>query len=669
MDDKNLSVRYHARMISLSNIHLRLGGRPVLKGVDIQIREGECLAVVGPNGCGKSTLLRLVAGMIRPDAGEIGRPTRSTIGYLPQEAIFDSTRSLESELSTAFEQLQAAFREMSELEHQMAHTDPSSSDYERVLERYGELSHLVEHQDGYNFESQVRRVATGLGFRQDDLSRSCQEFSGGWKMRILLAKLLLENPDILLLDEPTNHLDLESMLWLEEWIRGSGRTVVMVSHERAFMDRLVDRVVCLETGVGDAYVGNYTNYLKQSEIKRQQRLQAYERQQQEIEQMEAFIRKFRYNAARASLVQSRIKQLEKVQRLPPPFYGEAIYFAFPEAPPSYREVIQMEGLGKSYGEIEVFAGVDLTIYRGQRIGLVGPNGAGKSTLMRLLAGRERPTQGVCTLGRGVTLAYFAQEDTETLTSEQTLLEAIEASAPPGQAQRGRDLLGAFLFSGDEVEKPLSALSGGERTRFRMAQMLFSPANLLLLDEPTNHLDVTSRATVEKALKSYSGTVVVVSHDRVFMDRVTDQIVEIKNGSIRTFPGSYGEYLEYERFLVIGEDSESKDTYRQPTETAKTDRKQEYEVNKARNRSIRTLQRKIASLEEQIEEEESLLAEIKARMEDPRIASDYTQLASLNQQQAEASARNLESLQEWERLTNELESLRSDEKTLEVSKDR
>ncbi|HNT33513.1 MAG TPA: ABC-F family ATP-binding cassette domain-containing protein [bacterium] len=641
-------------MISLKNVHLRLGGRPVLKGVDIQIREGECLAVVGPNGCGKSTLLKLVAGTMRPDSGEISRPTRSTIGYLPQEALFDSTHSLETELSSAFEQLQHAFREMSDLEHQMAHTDPNSSDYERILERYGELSHLVEHQDGYSFESQVRRVATGLGFRQEDLSRSCQEFSGGWKMRILLAKLLLERPDILLLDEPTNHLDLESMLWLEEWIRGSGRTVIMVSHERAFMDRLVDRVVCLETGEGDAYTGNYTNYLKQSEIKRQQRLQAYERQQQEIEQMEAFIRKFRYNAARASLVQSRVKQLEKIERLPPPFYGEAIYFAFPEAPPSYREVIQLEGLGKSYGDLQVFADVNLAIYRGQRIGLVGPNGAGKSTLMRILAGREKPTSGTFTLGRGVSVAYFAQEDTGTLTSEQTLLQAIEVSAPPGQAQRGRDLLGAFLFSGDEVEKPLSALSGGERTRFRMAQMLFSPANLLLLDEPTNHLDVTSRATVEKALKTYSGTVVVVSHDRVFMERVTDRIVEIKDGGIRTFPGNYGEYLEYERSMVIGDNSQPKESAQIVAQT-KPERKQEYEENKARNRAIRSLQRRIASLEEKIEEQETLIAEIRQRMEDPRIATDYTQLASLTQQHTEETAKNLETLKEWEQLTNELET--------------
>jgi ATP-binding cassette subfamily F protein 3 len=645
-------------MISLTNVHLSFGAQPILNGVNLNIRENECLAVVGPNGCGKSTLLRVIARFEAPDVGTVSHPSRITIGYLPQEADLDVPHSLKTELLSAFSEVRTALAEMAEMEHEMARADPDSPAYARLLRRYAEASHLVEHGEGYALDAKVQRVAAGLGFETKDMARPCREFSGGWQMRILLAKILLQKPDVLLLDEPTNHLDLESMLWLEEWIRTCRRTVVMVSHERAFMDRLVERVVCLENGTADVYRGDYSHYLKQSEIKREAHWKAYTQQKEEIEQMESFIRKFRYNAARAAQVQSRIKQLEKIERIVPPFHPTAIHFDFPPAPPSHRDALTLKNLGHAYGDKQVFSDADLTILRGDKIGLVGVNGAGKSTLLRLLAGREKPTEGECVWGGKANPAYFAQYDTSSLTSDQTLLQAIESCAPIGEGSRARDVLGAFLFTGDDVEKPLRALSGGERTRFRLAQMLFSPANVLLLDEPTNHLDITSRATVEEALQGYTGTVIVVSHDRVFMDKVTNRIIEIENGKVTTYPGKYGDYLEHKQRLIAQQASEpeSSDAQTVAVSDAKEQRRLEREKQKIQSRKLRAIERKIEATESDIAKHEARLAELERIMSDRSIAGDYTKLAPLSEEHQQLTEQLHASYEQWEKHHYELEEM-------------
>ena len=661
-------------MISLSNVHLSLGGRPILQGVDLTIQDGECLAVVGPNGCGKSTLLRTLGGLERPDRGEVNLPNRCTVGYLPQEANPEVDHSLEEELLGAFAEVRSAMQEMTELEARMAKTDPDSVAHQRVLERYAECSHVLEQQNGYAIEAQVRRVASGLGFSPGDLKRDCREFSGGWQMRILLAKLLLRRPNVLLLDEPTNHLDLESTLWLEQWIRTCGRTVVLVSHERATMDRLANRIVCMEHGTADLYSGDYSNYLKQSEAKRRAQWQAYERQQKEIRTMEAFIRRFRYNASRAAQVQSRIKQLEKIERIEPPYHPSAIHFDFPAALPSYREVLRLENLGHAYGDLQVFSGLNLAVHRGERIGLVGVNGAGKSTLLRLLCGREKPTEGTLHIGGKVESTYFAQYDATTLDSKDTLLQAIEATAPVGQAARARDLLGAFLFTGDDVDKPVRALSGGERTRFRLAQILFSPANLLLLDEPTNHLDVTSRATVEQALRDYTGTVVLVSHDRVFMDCVTNRIVEIAGGALRVYPGKYSDYLTHKERLLCEQAGESPGNsslsqtspspgLRPPAVEDTTDKEQrirQWEQRKARLRQKERLAKNIDRREQSIALNEARSEEIDQEMANPSVAADYSRLAPLIDEKQRLEHEHQEMLEQWEALHNRLEALQDEE---------
>ncbi|HNY28503.1 MAG TPA: ATP-binding cassette domain-containing protein [Candidatus Sumerlaeota bacterium] len=671
-------------MISLIDIQLSFGGREILRGVTLNIQEGECLALVGPNGCGKSTLLRVLAGIEHADSGEIRLPNRATVGYLPQEANLENNHSLEDELLEAYTEVRAALREMQELEHQMAETAPDSPEHERALRRYAECSHLVEHQNGYALESQVRRVASGLGFRPEDFSRSCLEFSGGWQMRILLAKLLLRLPDVLLLDEPTNHLDLESTLWLENWIKNCGRTVLLVTHERATMDRLADRIVCLGQGTAEIYPGDYSKYLQQSQAKRDAQWTAYEQQKKEIEASEAFIRRFRYNANRASLVQSRIKLLDKVERLEPPFHPTAIHFKFPEAPESYRDVLTLENLGHSYDGTPVFRNLNTTIYKGDKVGLVGVNGAGKSTLLRILARQARPTEGRCEHGGRVRSAYFAQYDLTSLASDMSLLEAIERNAPTGEAGRSRDLLGAFLFTGEAVEKPLRVLSGGERTRFRLAQMLFSPANLLLLDEPTNHLDITSRATVEEALRSYQGTVVIVSHDRVFMERVTTRILELDGGVLREFPGSYGDYLTYKESLTAEQSGDSSGAGAASGKSApvasslrkapgapgaasptarradnlsdKEMRQLDREQRKERSRRRKTIERRIEQIEQEIETLEARIAELDTLMADPAVAADYPRLAPLTQERAEALEKTTQLMEEWETLGLELEAI-------------
>jgi len=653
-------------MISIEKVHLSLGGRPILRGVDLTVKDGECLAVVGPNGCGKSTLLKAIAGIEHPDTGEIRMPKGTTIGYLPQETEMEAERSLQEELLGAFVEVQAALEEMARLADEMGKTDPDSSAHDRVMHRYAECAHLVEHEDGYALESKVARVAAGLGFSSEDLARSCRDFSGGWRMRILLAKLLLRKPDIILLDEPTNHLDLESTLWLEDWIGKCGRTVVLVSHETATMDRLAERIVCLENGRAEVYTGNYARYLIRSRQRREAQWEAYTRQRREIEAMKAFISRFRANAARAALVQSRIRQLEKVTRLEPPFHPTAIHFNFPPAPESYYDVLTLRNLGHSYGEKRVFSGVNLDIQRGEKIGLVGVNGAGKSTLLRILAGRETPREGECIVGKKVRSVYFAQYDTDTLASETTLLDAIGEVAPTGEARRARDLLGAFLFSGDDAMKPLRVLSGGERTRFRLARILFSPANLLLLDEPTNHLDITSRATVEGALAAYTGTVVIVSHDRAFMDKVTNKIIEIDRGALRVYPGSYSEYLAYAQSLVSGAPRQE-----QEPRLAKEPRAGDApggmpspgaqaaggrEGAKGRERRIRAVRKKIGALEDRIGRHEARLAALDARMAEPGVAASYPTLAPLAEERPALAREHQRMIEEWEALGRELEAL-------------
>jgi ATP-binding cassette subfamily F protein 3 len=652
-------------MLILDQISCVFGGNAILRDVSCRVRPGERIAIVGPNGAGKSTVLRIAAGRIRPDSGAVSYPKKSLVGYLPQEPDLESERTLREELKTVFEPVLRSFAEMEKLEIQMADAD-APEDLERISRRYDFLQGEIQRLDAFSIDSEIGKTSAGLGFSASDLDRSCREFSGGWRTRIVLAKLLLEQPDILLLDEPTNHLDIESMLWLENWIRSSRASVIMVSHERAFMDRLVSGVLELANGEGVFYKGNHARYLSLRSARREQQQSAYENQQKKIREIEKFIARFRYNAAKSSLVQSRIKQMEKVEILsPPPPDPSAIHFRFPASQRVNKIVLELKAASKMYGDLEALKPTDLTICRGERVALVGPNGAGKSTLLKLLAGTEEPSSGAVETGSQAIVEYFEQQQTELLSARHSVLEEMSSASPLDNAVSSRDILGAFLFRGDDVDKQVRVLSGGEKTRLRLAKMLYSKANCLLLDEPTNHLDLASRMTLEGALIDFSGAIVFVSHDRVFLNRVATRIVEVREGSIRSYPGNFADYLKStdgHGFLPDGElmpaERQSEDAALDAGES-KGQRVAKHKERKAAARKQKALEREVAALERDIERFEQSVEDIHARMAEPETATNPERLGKLAREQSEAAQALAEATRAWERKSENLEKFESE----------
>ena len=505
---------------------------------------GDRIGLVGANGTGKSTLLKVLAGLETLDDGTISTSKGITRGYLPQDGLTLSGRSVLEECLSVFGNVLEMEREMEALTYQMAELDPAGEEYERVTERYHNLETEFQRRDGYSLEAQVGAVLNGLGFSREDQARSTADFSGGWQMRVALAKLLLVKPNLLLLDEPTNHLDLEARNWLEQYLENYPHAFVLVSHDRYFLDVTVNKILEIWNRRAHFYTGNYDRYLAQKEERKAQLEAAYKNQQERIQHLEVFINRFRYQTTKAKQVQSRIKELEKIERIELPPEEKTIHFSFPQPPASGRMVAEFREASKSYGEKQVFAGVNFIINRGDRVGLIGVNGAGKSTLIKLLAGTERATAGEVRPGHNVVADYFAQDQYKALDPEARLIDDIASVAPAaltGQTQL-RTLLGSFQFSDDEVLKRIRVLSGGERNRYALARMLLRPPNFLLLDEPTNHLDMRAKDVLLEALRKYSGTVVFVSHDRYFIDNLATRIFEIGNGEIHDYPGNYEEYL-------------------------------------------------------------------------------------------------------------------------------
>jgi ATP-binding cassette subfamily F protein 3 len=540
-------------MLSVNELDKFLGGRALLEKASFRLTPGETVALVGANGSGKSTLLKICAGQLTADAGQVAFPKDATIGYLPQHAELDSDRPLRDELRQVFAEVLSHQAELDHLAHKMGELDPHSPEYEKVADRWGHLHHELDRLNAYEMDANIGRIAAGLGFANADLVRPCREFSGGWRMRVLLARLLLQNPDIMLLDEPTNHLDLETMIWLEDWIRASDTAILMVSHERAFMDNLAARVFEIHEGRLTIYRGNYTEYLASRQERWAQWAREYANQREEIERIEKFIERFRAKATKAVQVQSRIKQLEKIERLtPPPTEAGSIHFRFPACDRGSKEVFAADDLSIAFGALRVLDDVEFAVWRGERVALVGVNGAGKTTLLKLLLERIQPTAGAVRRGPLTTTEYFAQYETEGLHPNNTVFGEVASVAPLGSDQQARNLLGGFFFSGDDLDKKIDVLSGGERTRVRLAKMLFSGANTLLLDEPTNHLDLASRRTLEDAMQTFPGTLIFVSHDRVFLERVPTRILEIKNGKLRSFEGNYHDYCR--ALASLGEES-------------------------------------------------------------------------------------------------------------------
>jgi ATP-binding cassette, subfamily F, member 3 len=530
-------------MLRLEHISKIYPTGEILKDVNWEVKTGDRIGLVGVNGAGKSTQLKIITGEIEPTAGEIIRPAGLHIAYLEQEFDVDPTRTVREEFWRAFAEASGIQENLAEVHRAMETADPETLD--RLITKMDKLQRQFEALNGYELEARIEKILPEMGFDPDDGDRLVSSFSGGWQMRMGLGKILLQKPDLLLLDEPTNHLDLESIEWLENYLKDLSTPMVIISHDREFLDRLCTQIVETERGVSTTYLGNYSNYLLQKAENQAAQMSAFERQQKELEKQQTFVDRFRASATRSTQAKSREKQLEKVERIEAPIENlRSLHFRFPPASRSGREVVVIKDLTHLYEEKILFLGANLLIERGDRIAFLGPNGCGKSTLLRLINNHESATEGTIKLGdHNVIPGYFEQNQAEALDLEKTVMETIHDEVPDWKNEEVRTLLGRFLFSGDTVQKAVGSLSGGEKARLALAKMLLRPANLLILDEPTNHLDIPAKEMLEESLTNYDGTAIVVSHDRYFISQVANKIVEVLDGELRLYRGDYHYYLD------------------------------------------------------------------------------------------------------------------------------
>jgi len=634
-------------MLQLKNVNKQFADQVVLGNVDWHVRPTDRVGLCGENGAGKTTLLRLLAGQSEVDAGRVQLARGTTVGYLPQDGLEHCGRDLFTEVRSALAELLSVESELQSLENKIS-TETMQAD----LDRYSELQEIFRQRGGYTMEADIGRVLKGLGFSEDDWTRPCEHFSGGWQMRIALAKLLLQKPNLLLLDEPTNHLDLPARDWLEGYLSAYPHAVILVSHDRFFLDQVVSRIVEIWHAKLTDYPGNYSRYLTAREERVTALREAKNRQDEEIARTEAFINKFRFNANKAALVQSRVKQLEKIERIELPPERKKIGFSFPVPPKGGRLSVSLEKVSHGYGDLAVLEEVSVAVERGERVALVGANGAGKSTMMRLLAGVEAPRQGAREEGHNMVLAYFAQDQARTLDPKLSVLEQITRAAPFDMVPKVRNLLGAFLFHGDDVHKKVAVLSGGERNRLALAILLLRPANLLLLDEPTNHLDLASKEVLLQALKGYKGTMVFVSHDRYFVDALANRVVEVAARRAASYIGNYEDFLRSKS----GEGDLSHSTLRveqvnagEPSENGKNGRLVSHAERKAARREEKKRQKDLAEVESRIEALETEISELTVEMQDPVMAVDHARLGKLIDQLAELQGELDECMETWETL--------------------
>ncbi len=637
-------------MIQLTGAAKQFGPKVLFENVDWLVTPNDRVGIVGANGTGKSTVLKVLAGIDGLDAGNITTQKGVTIGYLPQEGLTLSGRTVFAECLGVFEDLLSLGAEQEELARRMAELDPAGPEYARVAERFHRVENEFRARDGFTVESQVGIVLSGLGFPQRDWKRRTEEFSGGWQMRIALAKLLLQKPNLLLLDEPTNHLDLEARNWLEEYLAQYPHAVVLVSHDRYFLDVTVKKIAELWNRNLHFYTGGYTRYEQQKAERLAQLEAAYKNQQDRIRQLEAFIDRFRYQATKARQVQSRIKELEKIERIEIPPEEKTIHFSFPQPKPSGRIVAEFQEVAKSYGDHQVFSGASFMIERGDRVALVGVNGAGKSTLIKILAGQEGVTEGEYILGHNAQPDYFAQDQYKELDGSARLLDDLGAVAPRATEQQLRTVLGCFLFSADDVFKTIGVLSGGERNRYALARMLMMPGNFLLLDEPTNHLDLRAKDVLLEALQEFTGTVVFVSHDRYFIDRLATRVFEVADGAITVYPGNYEDYLWRKKAAV--EASASSDEPQAPVaEEIAEEIQKAVEVKRINPIKLRKMQERQEEIEEEVARLEAEIASYEASLAEFKSAEETVRTMELL---AACRAELERRLAEWEEVSSTLE---------------
>ena len=680
-------------MISLDAVSKGYGGQELLRAMSWRIGRGERIGLVGPNGAGKTTLCRILAGVEEPDAGRVHQDTGVTVGYLPQEVTGGEERTVLAEALSGFDEVWRLEARLESLAARMAGPDAPPG----LTDTYGEVQHRFEALGGYRLEAEAKIILDGLGFAADAIHRPLAEFSGGWRMRAALARLLLLRPDLLLLDEPTNHLDLESLAWLENFLAAYEGTVVIVSHDRYFLNRMVTAIADLGGGGVTIYHGDYDHFLVEREA-RQALLEAQARNQaKRVAEIERFIERFRYKASKARQVQSRVKMLDRMDRIETEAAARRIHFSFPQPPRTGRLVGRLIGVHKAYGDNVVYAGMDFQVERGDRVALVGVNGAGKSTLLKMLAGALEFDRGERLLGSHVEVQYYAQHQLDALDPSRTVLEELEHAAPEAQISRLRTILGSFLFSGDAVGKKVAVLSGGEKARLALAKMLARPAALLCMDEPTNHLDLASKEVLEAALGGFTGTIVFISHDRYFINRIATQVVEVARGQLTTHLGTYDDYLEAKAAAAAttaqrptaperstaSERSTAPDRLTAPKRNAanrtgardsresadggsagaisgpphkKSLKKETVDSRKAIDREIKAIKIRLTAVEAQIQELEARQQEIGLALADPDLYRDGQKAREIAQSRKETEERVAWLMKEWEELSLRLSTV-------------
>lgn len=650
-------------MISIESLTVEFGGKPLFDNISYVINKKDRIALVGKNGAGKSTMLKIIAGLQRPTSGNVAIPKDLTIGYLPQQMRHTDVRTVQQEAELAFSHIREMEESVARINQALLdRTDYESDEYRRLIEQFSYLNEQLQLAGASNFQAEIEKTLLGLGFNRTDLDRPTSEFSGGWRMRIELAKLLLQRPDVLLLDEPTNHLDIESIQWLESFLATRANAVVLVSHDRAFLDAVTTRTIEISLGSIYDYKVNYSHFVQLRAERLEQQQRAYENQQKQIQDTEAFIERFRYKATKAVQVQSRIKQLEKLERVEVDEVDNSrLNLKFPPAPRSGDYPVIAENLKKAYGSHVVFDQVTFTIERGEKVAFVGKNGEGKSTLVKCIMHEIDDYTGTLKLGYNIKIGYFAQNQAQMMDEELTVFDTIDRVAVGDIRTKIRDILGAFMFGGEASDKKVKVLSGGEKTRLAMIRLLLEPVNLLILDEPTNHLDMKSKDVLKQAIKDFDGTVIVVSHDREFLDGLVSKVYEFGGGRVREHLGGIYEFLErkkldslkeLERPVAVSAASRAEKEKEKPV----TENKLSYEARKELQRQIKRAERAVEATERRIQEIEKQIAEIEQQLSTPEGLSDLDLCEKHGALQRELNER----MECWEAETSELERLRQQE---------
>ena len=671
-------------MLSLDHISVQFGGRYLFDDLSLMVGPHDRIGLVGSNGAGKTTLLKIIASLSQAESGTVSKAHYVTAGYLPQDGVTAIGKTLYKEVETAFENILLVQQELEEAHALLSTQDTASQEYMETLEIYGELQHKPEDLDAFRMQSKIERVLMGLGFSVPDLERQTDEFSGGWQMRIELAKLLLKEPSVLLLDEPTNHLDIESLQWLEEYLHQYNGAIILVSHDRAFLDSITARTFALSLGKMEEYAGNYSFYEKERVIRKELVMNAYKNQQQQLKQTQQFVDRFRYKATKARQVQSRIKQMEKLDLIEIEDEEQEIHFHFPQPQPSGRVVMELKNLQKSYGTHKVFDGLNYIIERGDRIAVVGVNGAGKSTFSRIVAGVEPFNGGERVPGYNTIVSYFAQHQAEELDMSKEVLQIVDEVATGEVRTKLRTILGSFLFRGDDVFKKVKVLSGGEKSRLALSKMLLLPSNFLIMDEPTNHLDMRSKKVLQEALAEFNGTYLIVSHDRAFLDPIVNKVLEFSHGGIRTFLGNVSDYLTKKKEEASGKRTEDRrqnagggrqkqreepkaksqdqrtKSKQQHTEhhSEKEKKRIEAERRQEHSKKFQPLKKKLSLVEKEIEKLEGRKSEIEGLMAQPEFYKNGEEAKHISAEYKTVQATLNDNYYEWDKVSQEIAKMES-----------